>query len=95
MSNHTPGPWEYSWGCFGLKVTACAGNTIQTIASVQTFIPEFSPEAESNARLISAAPDLLAALEEIVGYSGGANTALEDEYVMERVYAAIAKARGE
>lgn len=38
--------------------------------------------------------ELLAALEEIVGYAGGAETALDDEYVMERVHAAIAKAKG-
>lgn len=42
-----------------------------------------------------AAPDLLAALKEIVEYSGGANSPIEDPYVMERVSAAIRKAEGE
>jgi hypothetical protein len=39
--------------------------------------------------------DLLSVLEEIVCYVGGANTALDDEYLMERTYDAIAKAKGE
>lgn len=38
---------------------------------------------------------LLSAIEEIVDYRGGANSALEDEYVMERVNAAIAAAKKE
>ncbi|UAY76000.1 hypothetical protein [Pseudoxanthomonas sp. X-1] len=50
--------------------------------------------AAANARLIAAAPELLAVLQEIVGYSGGAQTALDDEYVMERAAAALAKATG-
>lgn len=45
-----------------------------------------------NFRLIAAAPDLLAAIEEIMDYRGGAESALEDTYVMERVAAAITKA---
>lgn len=45
--------------------------------------------------LYQAAPDLLEALKEIRDYRGGADSALEDEYVMARVDAAIAKARGE
>jgi hypothetical protein len=53
------------------------------------------PEGEANARLIAAAPDLLEALKELVDYNGGAASALEDEYVMERVSSAIAKAEGQ
>ena len=47
-----------------------------------------------DANLIAAAPDLLSSLEELLDYSGGADNALEDRYVMERAMAAIAKARG-
>ena len=50
---------------------------------------------QTSVQLISAAPDLLAALKEIVEYSGGANSPIEDPYVMERVSAAIRKAEGE
>lgn len=48
-----------------------------------------------DASLIAAAPDLLSSLEELLNYSGGAANALEDDYVLERAIAAIAKARGE
>lgn len=48
--------------------------------------------SHDDARLIASAPDLLEALIEIRDYSGGAPSALEDEYVVERMLAAIAKA---
>ncbi len=38
--------------------------------------------------------ELLASLGEIIDYSGGADTALSDQYVVERARAAVAKARG-
>lgn len=53
----------------------------------------FAANAERDRRA-ECFDDLLEALAEIVGYAGGAETALDDEYVMERVHAAIAKARG-
>ena len=43
---------------------------------------------------IIAASDILDALIEIVEYRGGADHAVEDEYVMERARSAIAKATG-
>ena len=51
-------------------------------------------EIKANARLIAAAPDLLDSLSEIFDYAGGADSALHDEYVMDRARAAIAKAEG-
>lgn len=42
-----------------------------------------------------AAPDMLAALKEIVEYQGGGNSPIEDPYVMDRVNSAIRKAEGE
>ena len=46
------------------------------------------------ARLIAAAPDLVEALQDILEYSGGAASALDDEYVMDRARAALSKALG-
>lgn len=57
---HTPGPWiaykDIEWEVMpersdGMTVASCG---------------RIRPEAEANARLIAAAPDLLAALKEIV-----------------------------
>ena len=41
-------------------------------------------DIEKRARIIAAAPDLFDALNDITCYSGGAENATEDEYVMER-----------
>jgi len=62
MSNHTPGPWSY-WSGYNpfdkieAQVTAEDGDIV--IASYNHLIEE----GEANARLMAAAPDLLAALE--------------------------------
>lgn len=42
--------------------------------------------------LFAAAPDLYESLLEILNYEGGATSALEDEYVVERAMAALEKA---
>lgn len=50
------------------------------------------------ARIIAAAPDLFDSLNDIICYSGGADNATEDEYIMERAniacnYAVLGKDR--
>jgi hypothetical protein len=52
-------------------------------------------EALDIVRAVNAFEPLKDALEELLDYRGGADSPLEDEYVMERVQAALAKARGE
>lgn len=59
------------------------------------FTDQVGTEQMANAHLIAAAPELLQALEEVIDYQGGADSALEDEYVVGRILSAIAKARGE
>ncbi len=49
---------------------------------------------EDSARLIAAAPELLAVLDEILTYDGDAGNALEDPYVMGRAAEVAAKAEG-
>lgn len=66
MRKHTTGPWEISGGA--LRIFSAKTN--EPIAFVLGCTPEdgLSPTPEkavANARLISSAPDLLAALEEI------------------------------
>ena len=60
----TPGSWnfkQYKKGCYGVGIPA----TDDQIALVE-WHPEFDEEAHANAALISAAPDLLEALEGLV-----------------------------
>jgi len=59
---HTPGPWSFSpqkgtrGHCYMAQVWGPDGNNLATIESTQD-----AEEATANARLISAAPDLLEA----------------------------------
>lgn len=68
MSKHTPGPWEVIETETGIETTICEG--VRTTYRRTLNIPEsertenmrlMEEEANANARLIVAAPDLLAA----------------------------------
>lgn len=86
MYTHTPGPWEYreiphskGIGHFNYSITYALSRVAQVIA-------------EEDAALIAAAPDLLAALEDIVN---DAPILAEGKGVLgQNALAAIAKARG-
>ena len=82
MSKHTPGPWtaDYNKPYDQWWVSQFDGNPVATT------------KQEPNAHLIAAAPDLLAALKEIVaGISVGTNP---DHPWIKEARAAIAKAEG-
>jgi hypothetical protein len=97
-TKHTPGPWRYddTWGLIvargEVEVAACHGGGSRS-------------EAQANARLISAAPELLDALKTLLAYHGetghGVFKSTKGHYVKEReclqctmARAAIAKAEG-
>lgn len=109
-TKHTPGPWAIcTWASHmplsGWPSEVCAddgegdGATICMFYRVDLY--DFDRAAvEANARLIAAAPDLLAALEEAItlveffhGVPGW--TEYQSSPEMKRLRAAIAKARGE
>ena len=92
MTKHTPGPWG-----IGLNPTIPEGQQIEAYSEggnrvLQVIVRTFNPD---DLRLIAAAPDLLAALRDMV------NTLTDgpDESDIARVFnvsrAAIAKATGE
>ena len=92
MSKHTPGPWHYEQKGGGLVGIFPSG--------IETAVA-FTRNNEADARLIAAAPDLLAALRYVYEYYAPM-TIFDDETgdtghdeAMEIVRAAIAKARGE
>ena len=101
---HTPGPWHVEWVPWGkerdLKVVAKDGGVLLTMNRTGYLLSE--AVMESNAQLLAAAPDLLAALEAITrrvpilssteDYRAGQEHALEG--CREVVLAAIAKAEG-
>ncbi len=85
MSNHTPGPWrtgDMFNTVFGPPNTSIDGGpSPKTIATVQKG-------NKANARLIAAAPDLLAALQTIALHA----PSLDAQGVRDIADAAIAKA---
>jgi hypothetical protein len=92
MPEHTPGPWTIDLdydrdGHHGINsearmwkaVAECSANTLGAAKVSQD-------EAEANAHLIAAAPELLEALEEVVAISDRKHNAWD------KAHAAIAKA---
>lgn len=91
MHTYTPGPWTVELDADGNTINICS-DTLPYVAS--TWGDGSSPTIEQafNARLISAAPDLLFALIEAQAYLDGERV---ERYAVESVMrAAIAKATG-
>ncbi len=80
---HTAGPWS-AWGTGrNWMIRDGAGNIAQTLPT-----PEFGQEA-ANARLIAAAPELLAAAKQVLADLSGEE--VPDADTVERLEQAIAK----
>lgn len=86
---HTPGPWTVS----GREIVGPPHSDV-----IVAYLPEQGMETDTpvgrafNARLIAAAPDLLAALEAVAEFWAGGDVPAEIDAQMR---AAISKARGE
>jgi hypothetical protein len=90
MSEHTPGPWAYGHsGRDALWVGP--GHDVARVATVEWDTDNARENARANARLIAAAPELLAALMGSRHYW----TAATPIAVRNLVRTAIAKATGE
>lgn len=90
QTTHTPGPWNVGDD----SPNEYEGPTIENIDTVIAVIPiddinDSTPEERANARLIAAAPELLAAL--IAARAGRSPTA---QPLPDMIDAAIAKATG-
>jgi hypothetical protein len=95
-TSHTPGPWEATiWECHALTtiraknriIAECAGNG------------RYAKDCEADARLIAAAPDLLAALQdalEALSWHGGLDFQNDaGQPVGDLIRSAIARAKGQ
>ena len=89
---HTPGPWvagsKEVRGPLDVKIAWCGDNGIYGRDGSYVISVE---EAEANARLCAAAPDLLDALRAMITPT---DPRTEDE-ILSQAFAAIAKATGE
>lgn len=98
MTQHTPGPWALN----GYQVERGEGiaRTVATVAPRRQIGTDYAaPDADTamaNARLIAAAPDLLAALQGLAWAVSGIEY-VETEYAEQvaQARAAIAEAQGE
>lgn len=88
MSKSTPGPWTWGKRYDGLY----GPNSVPVLeygAYENMWLPDYRPEGPANARLIAAAPDLLAACVQAYG------DLIEGREVdIEKLDDAIAKAEG-
>ena len=90
---HTPGPWllDGSIDAMNLDVVYISGR----IAMLECENDEISDDQlMANARMIAAAPDLLAALEELLCDVDLMNEPYRNEAICGRARAAITKATG-
>ena len=89
-TQHTPGPWKARSSDMNparVWITQDAPPNIKATPLIAQCA-EGNPQAEANARLIAAAPDLMAALEHLMRYDFG------DSAGAKEARAAIAKAKG-
>lgn len=102
MSKHTPGPWELrESAAAGRKVVASPRLGLIAILAEHDVGEAEWIQDEANARLIAAAPDLLAACkallpmaeDDLFQYGGGLHAGDSDPTIL-AARAAIAKAEG-
>lgn len=96
MTQHTTGPWAYTYASYtgqdGEEIPAFEVHGAEKVCD--TVESQSRNEQEANARLIAAAPELLEALEALaeearVNMAGGAG------HLLDEAFAVIAKAKGE
>ena len=100
LDRHTPGPWKEGYYTGDIYAELVAGHSWSRIAAVTgeasgLITPD---EAEANARLIAAAPDMLEALEQawhLIHSFGPKPKDSTYTIVADKARAAIAKAKGE
>ena len=85
MSEHTPGPWEFSE--FSYFIAGPDGYAVAESSRTRRS------ECKANARLIAAAPDLLAAAENLMNNAEKLDWPSVND--IDLILAAIAKAKGE
>jgi len=100
-SKHTPGPWKAFGTHVGFDTGVLVANAIEMKQSNLIKQGHMYEEAKANARLISAAPELLEAVATIYCLAN-LQTLLETKYskalcndIMKQLQVALDKARGE
>ena len=96
-SKHTPGPWMATMA--NMITTANAHMELATVWANPSRVHVPEEEAEANARLMAAAPDLLGSIVSLVDilddYINARGDIDLDSLTLQPARAAIAKAKGE
>ncbi len=87
MAKHTPGPWRAE----EREVVTYLGHPIAEVLDTAEGLEGSDAEADANARLIAAAPDLVAALEMILA---GVDSGQLMQQSIDQARAAVVKAKG-
>lgn len=93
MSKHTPGPWEMHGEFSGRDIVQIETKHGYSVADVRNY--NRSEQNKANAKLIAAAPDLLEALQNLIGEVKDIRGVDVEEYkpaAFEQARAAIKKA---
>ena len=99
-AKHTPGPWHSFQQADGTRFLVVSGDGSKpnepVVASVAGYTATMHAAEEANARLIAAAPDLLAACRRIEAWFDGCigRGELRPNVELDAIRAAIAKAGG-
>lgn len=89
-ANHTPAPWHV----YGYEIGTAPDETIAVVCALSGN--DGDSEEDANARLIAAAPELLAALETLLWQVERTDDLPEEvEEMLSDARAAIAKAKGQ
>lgn len=103
MSAHTKGVFHASdWGYViqagtAVRVAASLREGIEGNANAELIAEAFNVATETGLtprQLAEQRKELLAVLDEILNYKGGADNAIADDYVMVRAHSVYAKATG-
>ena len=90
MSQHTPGPWMHTYHPNGSRFDVVAPKVSMIVNDVQG---RDNPEAEANARLIAAAPEMVAALRALCNENGALDFLENATGITETMQLAIDDAR--
>ena len=86
-TKHTPGPWKHQGvAAYANGATIAVATGLHSIATIQ----ERLAEQEANAKLIAAAPELLAALQTLCEDVGQIDLCNAPEYALAAIAAATA-----
>jgi hypothetical protein len=91
--SHTPGPWEQDpTGDLAWWFIGTADKVVCECVESDELTDLAPSESKANARLIAAAPDLLAALRDLLSDAASSGDPAIAEAIVANAYAAIAKA---